>query len=386
MPERAADHVVQGPRIGQTCLRSTPEAAAAELAAQLEQPGLGLVLLFLGDIESPERFCTEFSARLRGASVLGVSAAAEIGPQGYLQHSVAGVSFRRNDLPFAFGVLESLSTANLRKIHHFTSALIDDLRMRSPAMTPANSFALMMIEGTSERIAHAFHDGLDGLRLIGGTASTAQADGQTRLFVDGRLVRDAAALIVASTGLPFRIFKAQHYSAGDPPLVVTGAIPEQRIVTELNGLPAAREYARAIGLDPAAICTDVFATRPLICRLGNNSFIRSIRFAAPEGALTFFCSVEEGTVLRPAVRKGMTESLSDTFADIRASLGEPSVTLGFDCVLRRTEMIATGSARKIERILMRMKMVGFSTFGEQYCGMHINQTMTGITFGKPNPR
>lgn len=383
MPERATKQTGQGPRIGQTRLRS-PAEAAAELAAMLEQTDVGLVLLFVGDIESPERFFAEFGARLRGASVLGVSSAAEIGPLGYLQHSVAGVSFPRDALHFAFGVIESLSRASLREIHRFASTLVDDLRMRSPAVSPANSFALMMVEGASERIAHAFHDGLDGLRLIGGTASGE--DGRTWLFVDGRPVQDAAALIVATTDLPFRIFKAQHYAAGAPPLIVTGAIPERRIVTDLNGLPAAREYARAIGLDPAAISPDVFATHPLVCRLGKNCFVRSIRFAAPEGALTFFCSVEEGTVLRPAVRKSMSESLNDTFSDIRKRLGEASVTLGFDCVLRRTEMVATGTAHEIERTLMRMKTVGFSTFGEQYCGLHVNQTMSGVTFGRANPR
>lgn len=346
------------------------------------QPGIGLTLLFLGDIVEPERFCAEFSARLKGATVLGVSSAAEIGPGGYMQRSVVGVSFHREDLHFAFAVLESLPSTGIRQVQRFASTLRDELRSRTPLMTPENSFALMLVEGISEHIAHAFHDGLDGLRLVGGTASTAPSAKQSSLFVDGRWVHDAAALVVASTAFPFEIFKAQHYGAGSPPLIVTGAIPEQRIVTELNGLPAAREYARAIGLDPAAISTGVFATHPLICRLGNTCFVRSIRRAAPEGALTFFCSVEEGTVLRPALLQSMTESLCDTFASIRESLGEPSVTLGFDCVLRHTEMLSSDSVRDIERILLRMKTVGFSTFGEQYCGMHVNQTMTGIVFGR----
>lgn len=385
MPERAANQVEQGLRCGQTRLGCAPEAAA-ELAALLAQPEVGLVLLFLGEIGEPERFCTEFGRHFPGVTVLGVSSAAEIGPLGYLQHSVAGVSIHRDALHFALGVLESLSTASLHQIQHFSSALKDELRMRSPRMASANSFALMLVEGTSERIAHAIHDGLDGLRLVGGTASEAGHAGQTRLFVDGRPVRDAAVLIVATTDLPFRIFKAQHYSAGSPPLVVTGAIPEKRIVTELNGLPAAREYARAIGLDPAAISTDVFATRPLVCRLGDSCFVRSIRLAEPEGALTFFCSVEEGTVLRPALLHSMIVSLNDTFAQIRESLGEPALTLGFDCVLRRTEMVATGSLDDIERILLRANALGFSTFGEQYCGMHVNQTMTGIAFGRRDPR
>lgn len=29
-----------------------------------------------------------------------------------------------------------------------------------------------------------------------------------------------------------------------------------------------------------------------------------------------------------------------------------------------------------------MQTVGFCTLGEQYCGAHVNQTLTGIAFGR----
>ena len=45
------------------------------------------------------------------------------------------------------------------------------------------------------------------------------------------------------------MFKTEHFVSSDKKLVVTQADPERRIVTEINGAPAAREYARVVGLD-----------------------------------------------------------------------------------------------------------------------------------------
>jgi hypothetical protein len=37
-------------------------------------------------------------------------------------------------------------------------------------------------------------------------------------------------------------------------------------------------------------------------------------------------------------------------------------------------------------LLAGCRVVGFSTYGEQFRGMHVNQTLTGIAFGDGAPR
>ena len=55
--------------------------------------------------------------------------------------------------------------------------------------------------------------------------------------------------------------------------------------------------------------------------------------------------------------------------------------IGCDCILRRLEMERKEVKSAISDILLRNKVVGFSTYGEQYNSMHVNQTFTGVAIG-----
>lgn len=73
---------------------------------------------------------------------------------------------------------------------------------------------------------------------------------RTHVFSNGRFLPDSAVLILVRTLVPFRLFKTRHFvSVEEERLVVTASDPARRIVYEINGLPAAEEYARLIGVD-----------------------------------------------------------------------------------------------------------------------------------------
>lgn len=55
--------------------------------------------------------------------------------------------------------------------------------------------------------------------------------------------------------------------------------------------------------------------------------------------------------------------------------------LVFDCILRRLELEQDGLADQAGGILARHNAIGFSTYGEQFDALHVNQTMVGIAFG-----
>ena len=108
----------------------------------------------------------------------------------------------------------------------------------------------MLVDGASvseEPVAYAFQEGLGDVSLIGGSAGNGLRFGSTYVYVDGRFLSDAAVLVVADTPLPIMPFKTQHFVPTDERLVVTEADPARRTVTEIDGLPAAAEYARALG-------------------------------------------------------------------------------------------------------------------------------------------
>jgi hypothetical protein len=98
-------------------------------------------------------------------------------------------------------------------------------------------------------------------------------------------------------------------------------------------------------------------------------------------SIQFACAIDEGIVLTVARGLDMVSNLESAFAAVRARIGEPSLILGCDCILRFLEAQELGVRDRIGEIMIRNNVVGFATYGEQFNAMHINQTFTGVAFG-----
>jgi len=164
-------------------------------------------------------------------------------------------------------------------------------------------------------------------------------------------------------------------------LVVTEADPLRRVVKEINGLPAAQEYARLLGVSPEDLSPIHFAASPVVVLIDGANYVRSIQKASPDGSLTFYCAIERGVVLREAKGMNLVTNLEQALARVRAEVGEPELVLACDCILRKLEIAETGLNAAVSDMLRRHNAVGFNTYGEQFCGVHINQTLTGVALG-----
>jgi hypothetical protein len=68
------------------------------------------------------------------------------------------------------------------------------------------------------------------------------------VYHDGRFYSDAAVFCAARTPMRVATFKFQHFVGSDRRVAITDADPEQRVIREIDGLPAAEGYAAAIGV------------------------------------------------------------------------------------------------------------------------------------------
>jgi hypothetical protein len=164
-------------------------------------------------------------------------------------------------------------------------------------------------------------------------------------------------------------------------MVVTRSDPARRLVTEINGEHAAREYARVVGLEIDKLTPFVFASHPVVVKIGGNVYLRSIQKVNEDESLTFFCAIDDGIVLTVGRPIDLVESLAHAFADIERQIGKPVLTLGCDCILRHLEILQTGLTAPISKLMMDNNVIGFATYGEQFNGMHVNQTFTGVALG-----
>lgn len=121
-------------------------------------------------------------------------------------------------------------------------------------------------------------------------------------------------------------------------------------------------------------------------KISENYYPRSIQQTHEDHSLTFYCAVENGIVLTAMHTTSLLDNVNHIFAGLNQRLGEPLITIGCDCFLRRLEIDIKGGQTDIEQALQAQNVIGFNTYGEQFNGMHINQTFTGVAIGRAKYR
>ncbi|WP_020407934.1 nitric oxide-sensing protein NosP [Hahella ganghwensis] len=361
-----------------------PVEAARTFYEQVQQDDPALVLFFCSSHYDLSALASEMERLFRGIQVVGCTTAGEIGPLGYLDHSLSGISFPADSFTAVSGLIQSLHNFEISRGVDTGKTLISELERQAPDSTPENSFAFLMIDGMSqheEPVTRALNSALGNIPIFGGSAGDDLTFDKTWIYHNGAFHTDCAALVLATTPYPFRIFKTQHFTATDQRLVVTEADASRRIVTEIDGLPAAEEYARLVGVDVDDLNPFRFATSPVVVLIDGMEYVRSIQKANPDGSLTFYCAIEEGIVLRVARGVDLIDNLQQTFQQLNDDIGEPQLILACDCILRNLEITQDGTKSHVADVLTEHKVVGFSTYGEQFAGVHVNQTFTALAIG-----
>jgi len=357
--------------------------AIAEVQRQLEQAEVSLVILFVSaryDLKAVED-------ALRGAfrcPVIGCTTAGEITSSGYIAGGVVGVSLASPSLFVHPKLIAPLDTFGLAEGEQLAGELRGELRLGTD-FEPRKMFSLLLVDGLSmleEQVVATLHRALAGVPLFGGSAGDDLSFTRTHVLFDGRFRSNAAVVTLFETTLPFVLFQTQHFAPTDTRLVITESDCASRTVTEINGGPAAEEYARAVGLEISELNPQIFAAYPVMLKIGGEYYVRSIQKVNPDGSLTFFCAIDNGLVLTVGRGKALVESLAETLARLRHELPTMKLILGCDCILRRLELQQKGLVEAAGEVLKDVDFVGFSTYGEQVNGIHVNQTLTGIALGE----
>ena len=358
--------------------------AVREFYEGVRQDNMALVMFFCSSHFDLDAVADEMNRCFAGVPVVGCTTAGEFGPAGYCDRSLVGVSFSGEGFRGTVGLLEGLQQFDLVRGQSFVADLLHRHEATVLKGGEGNSFALMLVDGLSvreEAVVRTFQNVLGNIPLIGGSAGDDLRFQKTWVFAHGAFHTDCAALVLVNTVYSFKIFKTQHFVSDNERLVVTEADPVRRIVKEINGLPAAEEYARMVGIDSDDLGAFSFAAAPVVVVIDGTDYVRSIQKANPDGSLTFFCAIDEGLVFRVAHGEDLIDNLKTTFEAIEKDLGPPLAVLACDCILRHLEIAQCGQGRQVGDLFQDWKTVGFSTYGEQYLGVHVNQTLTGIAIG-----
>jgi hypothetical protein len=311
--------------------------------------------------------------------VIGCTSSGNIGPNGYESGGIAAVALAGGGLR-----AHTISLAPLTDLPRAVERAGAGLAELHAAWDGAADFGILLVDGLSmceDKLVAQLMAALGDVPIIGGSAGDGLTFTDTAVYHEGRFESNVATLTVVTLEAPFRLFRLQHHEPTDQVLIATDTSPDRRLVRAFNGRPAAEVYAEAIGIDAAGLGPAIFCAHPLVLQAAGVSWIRSITAVHDDGSLSLLAAVDVGEVLRIGRSAGVVEKLADQFATLSDDLGGISGVLTFDCFLRRLEFEEHGLSTEVGEFLARNKAYGFSTYGEQFNGMHMNNTLVAVAFG-----
>jgi hypothetical protein len=354
--------------------------AVAELREKLSRSGARSVIFYCSVQYDLERLGALMSQAFPG-TLVGCTSAGQLGPGGFQRGGISALSVDARALDLQSFLLSPLDDCQAQ-----IAQLARDVALLRAADSERRAFGLLLVDGTCKReehLASALFQALEDVPLVGGSAGDDLAFEKSFVFHGGKFHPRAALFVLARTRAPFAIFKFQHFVPSATRLVVTAADPEQRIVSELNGEPAAEAYAEAIGARVEDLDAVAFSQNPLLVSVGGECYVRSVAQCNRDGSLSTFCAMEPGVVLSIGRGVDALATIEGAFAQVRERVPRLSLVLGFDCILRRLEFEHKALDGRVGQLLGDLNVFAFSTYGEQYNAVHVNQTFTGVAIGEP---
>ena len=363
-----------------------PRTAMEEIMRQIGDDPLAGLLIFCSHRYDREALARAINLNSEGLPVIGCTSSGELTEAGYDQDSLTCIGFPRSAFHFVshcFDDVENFDPVSAREAIRALAAIADrDSRQLGEKI---NHVALFLVDGLSHReelLTMTIQDALGDIPLIGGSSGDGLAFRETAIFNRGRFHQRAAVVAILSSARPMHVFKSQHYQPGASKMVVTGAISQDRIVTEINAEPAAAEYLRLAGHAGEALGVEFYAAHPPMVRAGGEYHVRSIQSANPDGSLSFYCAIDEGIVLTIGEPLDRIACMEKLFAKIRDQIGNVDRILAFDCVLNCIDAEQRQISRDVSKLYSEHRVVGFNTYGEQYHALHVNQTFSGLAIGR----
>ena len=363
----------------------TAPRAAGELFIGLGNQKFSAIFFFTSGFYDIAALGDALEAFYPDAKIFGCTSAGVIGETGYQDNGVCAFGLPADHFWVEGGLIPDISGIDISNWSACTKSLVNRFKNNLPDKNTDNSFGLVLIDGLSlveETVLSAVYPELGDIPLFGGSAGDDLKFKETLIYYNNQVHHDAAVLVLIHTDCPFKVFRTQHFQETERKMVITEADPASRIVREINAAPATEEYARLIGVKPDDLNPQQFAAHPVMVRVAGSYYVRSIQRSEGEDGLRFFCAIDEGLVLTLAKGQDILVNLEETFKHIERTIGEPELIIGCDCIFRKLELEQSLSKKEqVSQLLIDHNVYGFNTYGEQFAGMHVNQTFTGVAIG-----
>ena len=363
---------------------ATDTSPIAQIKRDFGSENLSLLTLFISPMADFDSVVAEAQRLYPDTDVVSCTTAGEISASGYDENQIIAIGFPSSGFATTSLLIEDIHHLNPQPLTDRVA--LEQVRLQDLNRDLPYGFALLVVDGLSlaeDALTAAISPALRDMPLFGGSAGDGSDFVRTFVSLNGKAAINAAVLTLVRSAYRTHVFSLDHLVPTEQKMVVTEADPARRIVKSINAEPAAPEYARIVGKDPAQLDRFTFASHPVVVRIGGTHHVRAIQQVNENGELVFFSAIDEGMVLTVASPLNMVEHLDRKMAELSVD-GLPAHIIGCDCILRRIEAEQKQITRDLSAVLSNHNVTGFSTYGEQIGPLHVNHTMSGVAIYAPD--
>ncbi len=373
------------------------DGAPGELATTLERrlgPCAPAIVLYFAHPKHDFSILAKCAEqRFPGAITAGCTTMGEIGPEGMSDGAVVAMALG-SPCRSAAVMVPDLCNFRFEDGRRLAEALASQLDLQPTGVVPSRHVLLTLTDGLSgmeEILVASLGAHLPLVPLVGGSAGDGTRFERTYVSLGGEVRSGAAVVVLLEPGVPFHAFQLHHYRPTSGRVVVTRAEPKRRIVSSLNGRPAAKVLAELFGVDEDKLRSGGIEelVRPRVqlgFNVGGSYYMRSVMTLQGDDAL-LGGAVEEGSILTVMRAGDIVQATRDGVEAARAALGSPAAAmLAFSCGGRLLEAHLEDVLPELQEVTSQLPCAGFTTYGEQFGPMQVNHTLTALMLGWPDER
>lgn len=366
---------------------SDVSTAIKEIKNQMYQPDLKLIIFFASNSYDFPLVSKEMKNVFPSTELIGCTTAGELSGNGFTEKSIVVLGIAADNFtPVSTVIRDIHSIPMLYRKETENTFKKTGLDPTDPSCSQ-KGFGIVLIDGlqgAEEKVLSVVNSIIKApdFQLIGGSAGDGLDFKKTYVCLNGDVYSDAAVVTFVKTNKKFYIHKEDIFSTTEKSLTVTKANIRERRVYELDGQPAARVYAETLGI-PKGELSKCFAANPLGRRIGNKIWTASPFQIMDDDSIVFYSQIFPGTlvdILRP---EDIIAKAKDTVQTVLAKIPDVKAALAVNCILRTLQFKEQKQSERISSELARLgHMIGFSSYGEQLCKMHLNQTLVLLALGE----
>jgi len=381
--------------------KKNPEEAVEEIFSQIKQENTKLIIFFAPAPYNQEAVNKAFRKRISiktpfiGCSSVRVKVPFvrmidNITPDGF-KEAIVAMSIASDDIQASVRLIKDIKEDCQEKAKTALIEASKDLGIDPKNTDPQKYFGILLCDVMAEKeeeILETLYARSNFLFVGGGSCGKhSLIKGIMPGFIhahDG-VFNNAAAIAVVKTEIPFKIDMTTSVVPTSTKIEITKV--KNRKVYEINGRPAAKEYAKLLGVPKLFLGTKqignywLFTDHPFGLMVKDRAFIRDAAWREGD-ALMMGCNAKKGEILYLMERKDIIVPTQKMIKRLKDELGEISGILAFQCAYRFFEAYRSNKANELFEVLNIAPIIGLNSYGEYYGWASLAQTLTILAFGK----